>query len=162
MSLPPERPTEQLRPSGVPVIERPLTAGVDPSVLVLRLEDAVASLRTGLMVAGIIAVAALGVAIYGLLKNSDGAASGSASAARVASLEGRVDRLSRHVESLSGAVPAQGAGLDDRVAALERTVKQLAERPAPGDATAAVKELSSRIDDVASEVDQLKQGQSTP
>ena len=52
------------------------------------------------------------------------------------------------------------SALADRVDALERTVKTLADRPQPGDATAAVKELSERIDDLAGDVEQLKTAQS--
>jgi len=136
----------------------------DPSAVLLRLEDAVNSLRTGLMVVGVIAVAALGVAIYALMKE-DGAGtnsrSGLASDARVSQLDDRIDRLSRQVQAARSDASGddEAAAVDDRVAALEKTVKTLADRPAPGDATQAVDELSDRIDDVTADVEQLKTAQ---
>ena len=152
-------------PSPYPPVaeQRPVAAAVDPNVILLRLEDAVASLRTGLMVVGVIAVAALGVAIYALVKNDAGTSGTAASDGRVATLEDRVDRLDRDLQS-QGDTGAGGdsAALEDRIAALEQTVKTLADRPTPGDATDAVKELSERIDDVARDVEQLKQTPTTP
>ena len=177
MSIPPpDRPTEPLRPPPrAPITpervveervvdERVVTPAVDPNVVLLRLEDAVNSLRTGLMIVGVIAVAALGGAIYALMKDDDGGAgsrSGLASDARVSQLDDRIDRLSRQVQAARS--QARGAGdaaqLGGRVDALERTVKTLAARPAAGDATQAVQELSDRIDDVTADVEQLKSAQ---
>jgi cell division protein FtsB len=113
------------------------------------------------MIVGVIAVAALGVAIYALMKDDGGstaASSGAASDARVSQIDDRVDRLSRQVQDLrsGGGGGDEAAALGDRVAALEKTVKELADRPAPGDATQAVQELSDRIDDVTADVEQLK------
>lgn len=126
----------------------------DPNAL-LRLEDAVASLRMGLMIVGVLAVAALGVAAYALLATDKGSSTtGAASDARVSQLAQRVDELASQENAARSGDAA--AGLDDRVAALERTVKALADRPTPGDATDAVKELSTRIDDVAKDVETLK------
>ena len=167
MSLPPDRPTERLQPQPPPppprppvVEERYVAPAADPNAILLRLEDAVNSLRTGLMIVGVIAVAALGVAIYALLKEDDagtGARGGPASDARVSQLDDRIDRLSRQVQDArSEARNDDTDGLGDRVEALEDTVKQLADRPAPGDATQAVQELSDRIDDIAADVEQLK------
>jgi hypothetical protein len=175
MSIPPDRPTERLapqpperlvpQPPPPPVYEeRVVSPGVDTHAVLLRLEDAVQSLRTGLMIVGVIAVAALGVAIYALMKNGDdatGSRSGLASDARVSQLDDRIDRLSRQVQDARSDARKAGdaAGVQDRVAALEKTVKTLADRPAPGDATQAVKELSNRIDDVTADVEQLKSAQ---
>ncbi|MEA2195500.1 MAG: hypothetical protein QOG42_1934 [Solirubrobacteraceae bacterium] len=173
MSIPPpDRPTEPLRPTPRAPIEpeyavgeRVVTPGIDPNAILLRLEDSLASLRTGLMIVGVIAVAALGVAIYALMKDDNGASgsrSGLATDSRVSQISDRVDRLSRQVQAArsgGGAGAAAATALDDRVAALEKTVKTLADRPAPGDATQAVKELSGRIDDVTRDVEQLKAAQ---
>jgi hypothetical protein len=146
------------------VEERYAVPAADPNVVLLRLEDSLASLRTGLMIVGVIAVAALGVAIYSLMKNDDtasGSRSGLASDSRVSQLDDRIDRLSRQVQAARSAARGadDAAAVGDRVAALEKTVKTLAARPAPGDATQAVKELSDRIDDVTSDVEQLKAAQ---
>jgi hypothetical protein len=139
---------------------------VDPNAILLRLEDAVATLRTGLMVVGVLAVAALGVAVYALVKANDssggGSRSGLASDSRVSEIEDRVDRLSRRVQDApSGGDDASGSELDDRVAALEKTVKTLADRPS-ADPQQAIDQLSDRIDDVAKDVDELKQAPTTP
>lgn len=167
MSIPPDRPTERLQPQPPPqpiVEERYAVPAADPNVVLLRIEDSLASLRTGLMIVGVIAVAALGVAIYALMKEDDAGTnsrSGLASDARVSQLDDRIDRLSRQVQAARSDASGGGeaAAVDDRVAALEKTVKTLADRPAPGDATQAVNELSDRIDDVTADVEQLKTAQ---
>ncbi|MDQ3722703.1 MAG: hypothetical protein M3376_06480 [Actinomycetota bacterium] len=167
MSLPPpDRPTEPLRPAPhAPVVdERVVTPAVDASAVLLRLEGSLNSLRTGLMIVGVLAVAALGVAVYALMKEDDGGASsrsGLASDARVSRLEDRIDRLSRQVQDVrsDGTGDDDAAALGARVDAIEKTVKELADRPAPGDATQAVQELSDRIDDVTTDVEQLKNAQ---
>ena len=172
MSLPPDRPTEPLRPAPPPApvpiqpqpvaYERAPMPAVDVTAVLARLEDAINSVRSGLMIVGVIAVAALGVAIYALVKDPETSSSaGGASSSRVATLEDRVDRLSRQVQATrSGTAKADDtSALTDRVEALERTVKTLADRPQPADASAAVKELSGRIDDLASDVEALKTSQ---
>lgn len=171
MSLPPDRPTERLQPQpppqgpGPPIVEeRYVAPAADPNAILLRLEDAVNSLRTGLMIVGVIAVAALGVAIYALMKDDDAGTAtrgNAASESRVSQLDDRVDRLSRQVQAARAEARGNddAAELGDRVEALEGTVKQLADRPAPGDATQAVQDLADRIDDVAADVEQLKTAQ---
>jgi hypothetical protein len=167
---PPDRPTERLRPSPGPpppgYEKRVVAPAADPNAVLLRLEDAIGSLRTGLMVVAVLAVAALGVAIYALMKN-DGSGGGSgdglASDARVSQLDDRIDRISRQVQTVrSGGADTGGAGaeVDDRVAALENTVKTLADRPST-DPQGAIDQLSGRIDDVAKDVEALQQSQQT-
>lgn len=159
---PPDRPTQRLPPTppSPPVYEeRVVTPAVDPNVVLLRLEDAIGSLRTGLMLVGVIAVAALGVAIYALTKADDsgsGSRAGLASDARVSQLDDRIDRLSRQVQSLRSGSGASGDAVEDRVEALEKTVKTLAERPST-DPQQAIDQLSERIDDIARDVEALKQ-----
>ena len=173
MSLPPDRPTEPLRPNPppAPAPRQPVAyeayevappPAVDVTAVLARLEDAISSVRTGLMFVGVIAVAALGVAIYALMKDDDTSSrAGGATSARVATLEDRVDRLSRQVQSARASANNSDdtEAIADRVDALERTVKTLADRPQPGDATQAVRELSDRIDDLAADVEQLKTAQ---
>ncbi|HEV2060918.1 MAG TPA: hypothetical protein VGR11_16330 [Solirubrobacteraceae bacterium] len=158
---PPDGPTEPLRPAQRTTVAEERVSGHDP--ILLRLEDTLNSLRTGLMIVGVIAVAALGVAVYSLMSQDDdggGSRSGLASDSRVSELDDRVDRISRQVQDLrSGDGGDDDAELGNRVEALEGTVKELAERPVP-DATQAVKELSDRIDDIASDVEELKSAQS--
>jgi len=164
---PPDRPTEPLRPTRpAPAYEERVVAqGVDPNVILLRLEGAVGSLRTGLTIVGVIAVAALAVAIYALVSGNDsgGSSQGTATGSRVSQLEDRVDRLSRQVQDLRSGNADSGAGdaaLADRVGALERTVKTLAERPST-DPQQAIDELSTRLDNVAKDVEMLKQSPTT-
>jgi hypothetical protein len=164
-TTPPDRPTERLRPSPPPVYED-RAAGGDPNLVLLRLEQTIGSLRTGLMVVGVIAVAALGVAFYALMKaNDDGggeSSSGLATNERVSRLDDRIDSLSRQIqETRSGADNAGGDDVGDRVEALERTVKTLAERPST-DPQEAIDQLSERIDDVAKDVEALQQAQPAP
>jgi hypothetical protein len=148
-----------------PVYEqRGAAPGVDPNVILVRLEDAVGSLRTGLTIVGVIAVAALAVAIYALVQANDSSSAGSrnglATDSRVSQLEDRVDRLSRQVQDLrSGG--GSSAALDSRIAALERTVKTLASRPST-DPTPAIDELSGRVNALSQDVEQLKQTQTPP
>jgi hypothetical protein len=167
---PPDRPTEPLRSARpAPAYEeRVVTQGVDPNVILLRLEDAVGSLRTGLTIVGVIAVAALAVAIYALVSDNGpgGSSRGLATDSRVSQLENRVDRLSRQVQGLrsGSAGNSSGAGdaaLADRVGALERTVKTLASRPST-DPQQAIDVLSSRLDKVTRDVEALKQTSTTP
>jgi hypothetical protein len=164
---PPDRPGGRLRPQPPQpgYDDRPAAPGVDANVILLRLEDAVGSLRTGLMVVGVLAVAALGVAVYALVKANDsgggGSRSGLASDARVSDIEGRVDRLSRQLQAERSGGDTTSTQLDDRVAALEKTAKTLASRPS-ADPQDAIDQLSDRIDDLSKDVDALKQGQTTP
>lgn len=164
---PPDRPTERLRPEPPPqqpvYEERVVAPAVDPNVVLLRLEDAIGSVRTGLMVVGVIAVAALGVAIYALTKADDDAGGGSsrglATEARVSQLDDRIDRISRQVQGLRSGGGASSDAVEDRVAAVERTVKTLAERPS-ADPQQAIDQLSERIDEIAQNVEALEQAQS--
>ncbi len=165
-TTPPDRPGGRLRPSPPPVYEeRAAAPGGDPNLVLVRLEQAIGSLRTGLMVVGVIAVAALVVAVYALVKANDdgggGSRSGLASEERVSQLDERIDRLSGQVQDARSGSQGSGEDVEDRVAALERTVKTLAERPST-DPQEAIDELSDRIDDVAKDVDALKQAQPAP
>ncbi len=130
----------------------------------MRLEDAIGSLRTGLVVVGVIGVAALGVAIYALLADDegrDGSRSGLATDSRVSQLDDRIDRISRQVQDLRSGGAGSSAEVEDRVEALERTVRTLADRPS-ADPQQAIDQLSGRIDDIARDVDELKQAPPTP
>jgi outer membrane murein-binding lipoprotein Lpp len=179
---PPDRPTEPLRRARpvpveervmapAPVVEERVVApAVDPSVLLLRLEDAIDNLRTWLVVIGLVAVVALGVALYALLdddtsRSAGGSPTGVASDERVSQIENRVDRLSRQLQD----VRADGAGGDDtsalaaRIDQLESAIKSQSGQGADTSGTQdAIDELSSRIDDLAGDVEQLKSSQTTP
>jgi polyhydroxyalkanoate synthesis regulator phasin len=146
-----------------------VTPAPDSSLPLSRLEDAVASLRTWLAVVGVLAVVALGVATYALTRanGTTGSRGGLASDERVSRVADRVDRLSREVQGLRTArgTPAgaanDSAALGGRLDALERTVRTLSDRPST-DASQAVQDLAGRIDDLARDVEQLKQAQTPP
>lgn len=155
-----------------PVDREPVVApAVDPNLILVRLEDAVASLRTWLAVVGVLAIVALGVAIYALTRDantSSGSRKGLADNERVTRVSDRVDRLSRQLQSVRASRRAAGAGagadsaaLGTRLDALQSTVRTLSSRPST-DATQAVTALSSRLDTLSRDVDQLKQAQATP
>jgi hypothetical protein len=187
---PPDRPTEPLRPAQpaqpiqpvqpvqpvrrAPVVQERVAvpAGVDPNVILVRLEDAVDSLRTWLMFVGALAVIALCVAIYAIVSddtgNGGGSRSGLASDERVSRLDDRIDRISRQVASLrasrstSSAGGAAASALAGRVDSLESTVKSLSSQSS-GDSAADVQQLKTRLDGLARDVEALKQAQgSTP
>jgi outer membrane murein-binding lipoprotein Lpp len=161
----------------------------DPALV--RLARAVDSLRTGLLVVGVLALAAIGVAIYAVVKADDanrpgasrsglatdarvdrisnevkalrtGAGGGTAATSSTAALSARVDQLSRQLQALPTSPGGGSAALAARVATLESTVKTLSSRPATGDPSQAITQLSSRVDTLASDVAQLKQSQTTP
>ena len=152
-----------MRPPPV-VEERTVAPAVDATAVLLRLEDAVASLRTWLVVVGVIAVAGALIATYALLEDDDrgtsNARAGLASDARVSELEDRIDRLSRQVQDARSAARSNDTDeLGDRVRALERAV---ADREPATDATQAIEELSSRVDTLQRDVEQLKQAAAAP
>jgi cell division protein FtsB len=126
---PPEEPTRPLPPATpAPAevgVEREVAAPVEDPYRTELLLDQFRSLRTALTIVGVIAVAALGVAVYALLSEdevSDGGA---------------------------GANSQQVAGLDDRVDALEADVKTRATKNQVSQLSDDVKALSDRVDKVA-------------
>ncbi len=178
---PPDRPTEPLgRARPAPVVdervaapqprvveERVAAPPVDPNAILLRLEATIDALRTWIVVVGVLALVALGVALYAAIDDDTarggGSTSGLASDERVSQIDDRVDRLSRQIQALRADSSGGGdsAALANRIGELESTVKSL---PSSGGSAAsgtqdAIDELSSRIDDLASDVEALKQAQ---
>lgn len=166
---PPDRPTEPLRPARpAPVVEERVVAApaVDPNVILLRLEDAIEGLRTWLVIVGIVALAALGVAVYALATDDEGdgrgtgSQTGLASDERVSQLENRIDRISRQVQDLrSDAGSDDAAKLADRIEALERSAPS---QGSGAEAGQAVEQLSERVDGLAEDIEELKSAQAAP
>ena len=164
---PPDPPTERIRPTAPPPVvqERVVaTPVVDPNVILLRIEDAIEALRTWLVIVGLVAIAALGIAIYALATDDKGDGRGTTSQTglatdeRVSQLDNRIDRLSRQVQDLrSEAGSDDTAALDDRIAALEKSAQG-----SGGDSTQAVEQLSGRVDEIAKDVEELKSSQPAP
>src|SRR5215218_8999130 len=136
MSTPPDEPTRRLPPAEGPaprVREREYVEPEDDRAWVAELQDQLRSLRTAVVLLGVLAVAALALAAWALLKGDDESApSGNgASAARVSQLEDRVDSLETKVDNratkgdvndLSAQqkdLASQQKQLDDRVDKLE-------------------------------------------
>jgi polyhydroxyalkanoate synthesis regulator phasin len=164
---PPDRPTERLQPAPpAPQYERAVDprapVATDATLLFTRLEDAISSLRTWLVLVGVLAVAALGLGLYAVLRNDNGTTRGTASVAR---LNDRVDRLSRQVRQLRSASSGTSA-LSQRVDALSRQIAALRSQGAngssPTDTTRAIQDLNKRVDDLSRQVQQLGQTQTTP
>jgi polyhydroxyalkanoate synthesis regulator phasin len=167
---PPDRPTERLQPAPpAPQYERAVDprapVATDATLLFTRLEDAISSLRTWLVLVGVLAVAALGLGLYAVLRNDNGTTRGTASADSVAILNERVDRLSRQVQQLRSASSGTSA-LSQRVGALSRQIAALRSQDANGssstDTTRAIQDLNKRVDDLSRQVQQLGQAQTTP
>jgi cell division protein FtsB len=170
---PPEPPTRRLDPTAPPpppavAYERVAAPGVpvaaDPSLLYVRLEDSISSLRTALIFVGILAVLATGLAVYALTRDDGTSRTGGASSAQIARINDRVDRLSRQVQSLRAGGTSSSA-LASRVDSLSRSVSalrsQLRSTPAAPDATQAIADLSKRIDTLEQRVQDLSQTQTT-
>jgi hypothetical protein len=157
-----------VQPAPVIAEERIVAPVVDPNVILLRLEDAIDGLRTWLLVIGIVAVAALAVALYAVISDDDttsdratGSRTGLASDDRVSQIETRVNRLSRQVQDLRTDAGSTGdtSALANRIDQLERAVKSQSGQAATGGTQDAIDELSGRIDDLAEDVEALKTAQ---
>ncbi len=166
---PPDRPTQRLQPSPPPVeyeqrvVEHGVAApATDWSAMFARLEDAISSLRTGLIVVGLLSALALGVALYSLLRDDDRDTRRAASSERVARLDDRVDRLSRQVQALRADQEGTDA-LAERVDRLSRSVSSLRSQAAGGgaDTTQAIEQLGERVDDLSRQVQELRQNPTT-
>lgn len=160
-SLPPERPEPPTAPLGSParVVET-----TDASLALARFEDAIRSLRSALMLVGLLAVVALGLGIYALLRHDRdpvryvGPQRGLATLGDVSRLAGRVNHLDAALAALRSSAKGTAA-LSARVGRLEGTVKQLAARQGSTSSAQAVSQLSSRVNKLGSEVAQLQSSQ---
>jgi polyhydroxyalkanoate synthesis regulator phasin len=128
-----------------------------------RLNEVLRTIRTMLAIIGVIAVAALGLAVWALLRNHDvnnsGNRRGLATQADLAATNGRIDRLSAELSGLRGVAGAGARGaqsVSSRLGALEQQVKQLNARPNPAGQASTLQSLSGRVDKLAADVAQLK------
>jgi polyhydroxyalkanoate synthesis regulator phasin len=163
---PPDRPTERLQPRPPPPqYERVAAPGAgDATLLFTRLEDTISSLRTALVVVGVLAALALGAALYAILRDDGSTGTRGAGSERVARLDDRVDRLSRQLQRLRSGSSSPGA-LSRRVDDLSRQVATLRDQGGGGaspETTQAIQDLGRRVDDLSRQVQDLGQGQTTP
>jgi TolA-binding protein len=176
MSTPPEEPTSRLPPAKGPpprVREREYLGPEDDGTrgLLVELQDQVRSLRTAVVLLGLLAVVALGIAAWALVKsndagNNDNAQSGNAaSAARVSKLEDRVSSLETKVDNRAtkgdlNDLQSQQKDLADRVAKLESRSGQTqdaASKDSVSQVSQDVQDLQKRVDDV-----EKQQAQASP
>ena len=109
------------------------------------IHDQLRSLRTGMVLLGVLAVAALGIALWGLLtaqaERNDPQA---VSVARARSLERRIDRLEAGVERLPSA--AEVARIQGRLQELQAATSQA--QQASTALEVRVRELEQRVDEL--------------
>lgn len=178
MSIPPPNdPTEPTRPlpSGFErerVVDRVVEPEFDPRPALIALEDSVRSLRTGMILLGLLAVGALALAFYALLQaeEDDRATRGADDGAEVTRLQERVDGLEEDVRNRETADPdaveqaLEGKADAKDVQALEQAIGDLqdqqgqAEQPATDPETAqAIEDIGTRLDDLEQRMEQQEQ-----
>ena len=101
---PPEELTRRLPPARPVATERTVVRAAPKDTLWAEVLDRLGSVRTGLVVVAVVALAALGVALWALLDDTGDPDRGDASRVRVERLADRVDRL----ESQPGEAASQG------------------------------------------------------
>jgi hypothetical protein len=162
----PDEPTRRLPPSHRPDAPPPreyerevtVTAG-DELVWREEIVDRLNSLRTAVVLLGILAVAALGVALWALVNQEEETdARRGASADQVRDLEERVEDLEQDIERApSGDALSQLSetveSLDERVGAVEDRVER--ERGEGGASEQAVEDLQGDVEQLGDAVEQL-------
>jgi len=153
-------PTRRLRPAE-PV------AYTDADELLFREEvrDRLRSLTTSVALLAVLAVAALGVAIWALLSNQDSGGPQGASVSRVRALEDRVDALAADVKNAASKDDLQQLNrreqeLADKVDALDKQATQTADDL--DTVTNDVDTLKQDVDDLKTRVDALEQSGTAP
>jgi outer membrane murein-binding lipoprotein Lpp len=154
--LPPDEPTRRFPPARPVATERTVVGTVPEETLWAEVLDRLGSVRTGLVVVAVIALAALGVALWALLGDTGDPDRQEASRVRVERLADRVDRLESQVgeAASAGGVAAirdGQRGLQRRVQALETTVEESRA------ATQDLEEIAASIGTLQSSVDALEQ-----
>ena len=173
MALPPDpdEPTRPLPPvdPARPVREREVVVEDVEPAWVREVLDRLRSLRTALAFVGVLAAAALGVALWALLsQEEEGDARRGASIDRVSRLEDRVDELERDTDRAPSRDAVRELGdrqeqLDERLSAFERqagddsAVEDL--RRDVADLGTSVEEMTQTVQDLEQRVDELERAQ---
>lgn len=157
---PPEEPTRPLPPTTTepagPVYEREVAAPVEDPYRTEILLNRLRSLRTALAIVGVIAVAALAVAVYAVLTmEEESDAGGGASRQRVADLEERLDALEADVATKDDVnqITADVQALSDSVDEVARQARSAAS----GDNSGTDEQARSSIDQLNENVQTLTQ-----
>ena len=167
MGYDPEPPTRRIppqQPQGPPPggqIRETEYATADPGFALQELTDRVRSLQTALALVGVLAAAALGVALWTLLSEDDGGDASGASSEQVAELEDRVERVEERVGDR--ATEGQLSEVQEDVEQLSQQVEEAAAEGGGDDAQQAVEDLSEDVQALSDRVDDLAaQGGSPP
>jgi predicted RNase H-like nuclease (RuvC/YqgF family) len=140
-------------------VEREVAAPVEDPYRTELLLDQLRSLRTALAIVGVIAVAALGVALYTVLTKEEESDTGAgASQQQVAKLAGRVDALEADVKNL--ATKDDVNQIADDVKALDNRVDEVAKQArsaSSSDNGGTDKQARSSIDQLNQSVQTLNQ-----
>ena len=177
--LPPAQPV----PPGVPpraiererVVEQVVEPEFDPRFALASLEDSVRSLRTGMVLLGLVSLAALALAFYALLQAEDNDRTATRDGtdrptqAEVESLEDRLERVEGREapdedsvnKALRGKADARDVQqLRQAVDDLQEQSGEAQEQPEPQTDPAvvqAIEDLGSRLDDLEERVEQMEQ-----
>lgn len=171
MSVPPERPPGP--PDEVPPAADDPTRALEPVVPARRVPAdppgpvfwSLDSLRTGLAVVGVVALAALAVAVWALLRdhNPRRALVGSGPPpAQLAAVTREVQTLSEEVRalrSLSTAAARNAATAHRELARLSSSVRRASARLAGTASTQQVSRLQTQVNKLSSQVSQLRSGE---
>jgi len=153
---PPEEPTRRIPRARPIATEREVVHTAPEQTLWAEVLDRLGSVRAGLVAVTVLALAALGVALWALLNPTGNRDQDGASRVRVERLADRVDRL----ESQVGQVAPAGsvAAIRDRERALERRVQGLEATVQKGAAAGQnVEQLTTAVQALQDSVDSLDQ-----
>jgi outer membrane murein-binding lipoprotein Lpp len=126
---PPEEPTRRIPPARPIATEREVVRTAPEETLWAEVLDRLSSVRAGLVVVTVLALAALGVALWAVLEDPGDQDRQGASPVRVERLADRVDRLESQVgeaasEGGVAAIRDEQRAVQRRVQAVEATVAQ--------------------------------------
>jgi predicted RNase H-like nuclease (RuvC/YqgF family) len=163
----PDEPTRRLPPAAPPPREYEREVAVparDELIWREEIVDRLNSLRAAVVLLGIVAVAALGVALWALLtQEEESDARRGASMEQVRDLEERVEDLEQDVEQAPSRdelsqLSENVESLDERVGAVEdRVERQGADEQAVEDLQADVQQLGDAVEQLGGTVEQLDQ-----
>jgi hypothetical protein len=159
---PPTRRIDPHAPVGAPVagvVRTPEQAYADEVAWRQEVLDRISSLRTGLILVGLLAALALGTGLYALLSDDDDEAESGprgASATRVSKLESRLDSLegklgSKASTSAVAKVRQDQDALEERVAKVSGAATSGADEEQVSALQDEVQALEQRLDDLAAQ-----------
>jgi FtsZ-interacting cell division protein ZipA len=157
---PDEPPTRRIDPVQPPSSPREMEVVTeDPAGARAALLDELRSLKRTLAIVGIVAIAALGVALWALLsQEEEGDAQRGASNERVSQLEDRVDELEGDVEN--AASDESVSKVRQQQEDLTEQVEQLSEDGSGSDdAQQAVEQVQQDVEELGQRLDDLEQQQ---